>query len=142
MGRRKIAAGASLAGEEQAIVDRFGKRLTAIRTARQREGVRPAGKRVGSPAMDLDRADPTRERSSEQICQLGNGEVEEGPLAARFEFARQRAAEIGLDLWPAKRPEVIGAGAGAVDAAEQPRVLFEFVGPRKRQEQLVGKPER
>ena len=142
MGRRKVAAGASLAGEEQAIVDRFGECLTTVRTARQREGVRPAGKRVGSPAMDLDRADPTRERSSEQICQLGNGKVEEGPLAARFERGRQPAAEINLDLRPAEGSEVIGSGAGAVDAAEQPRVRFEFLGILEREEQLVGKPER
>ncbi len=81
MSRGEVAAGTGLAGEEQAIVDRFGECLTTVRTARQRERVRPAGKRVGSPAMDLDRADPTRERSSEQICQLGNGEVEEGPLS-------------------------------------------------------------
>ena len=57
MCRRKVAAGASFAGEEQAIVDRFGECLTTVRVTRQRE------------------------RSSEQICQLGNGEVEEGPLS-------------------------------------------------------------
>src|SRR5208282_1732427 len=128
MGRREVAAGASFAGEEQAIVDRFGECSTTVRVARQREGVRAAGKRVGSPAMDLDRADPARERSSEQICQLGNGEVKEGPLAARFKLGRQPAAEINLDLRPAEGSEVIGSGAGTVDAAEQSRVLLEFLG--------------
>ncbi len=44
MGRRKVAAGTGLTGEEQAIVDRFGECLTTVRVTRQREGIKTRGK--------------------------------------------------------------------------------------------------
>ena len=69
-------------------------------------------------------------------------EIEKRGVAARFELARQRSAEIGFDLRPAERAQVIGARAGAIGAAEQPAVLLEFLGMIERQEELVVEPER
>src|SRR5262245_7125047 len=92
--------------------------------------------------MQPKRLDATGEIAAQQGGELGEGEVEEGTLAAGLEFRRERPPEIGLDLRPAKRPQMIDAGPAAVGAPEQAAVLVELVGIGERQEQLVGVPER
>src|SRR5437016_5323337 len=63
-------------------------------------------------------------------------------LAARFQFGRECPTEIGLDLRPAERSEVVSTRRNAISASEHAAVLFELLRAVKRQEQLVGKPKR
>ena len=65
-----------------------------------------------------------------------------GPsIAAWLEIAREASAEIALDQRPAERAHMIGPGASAVGAPEQPALRLECFGLRQRQEQLVIEAE-
>ena len=85
------------------------------------------GKWIGAPRMKPHRLHAAGEVAAEQVDQLGDGEVEERPLATRFELGRERPPEIGLDLWPPEGPEVIRARPRAVGAAEYAAVLVELL---------------
>ena len=91
--------------------------------------------------MDADRLKPPPEIAPEQSGQFGNGEVKKCAVAVGFEFRSQVAAKIGLDLRPAQRPELIGAGRRAIGAAEQAHVTVELLCIVKRHEQFIVEPE-
>src|ERR1700730_2254717 len=106
------------AGEEQAIVHRRGQRASALRLTGQSIGIGAAGERIAAPAIKLERFHPAGEIAAEQADQLGHTEVGERSFARRLQLSRQRSAEIGLDLRPTERPEVIDPGSAAVGATE------------------------
>ncbi len=75
------------------------------------------------------------------MCQFRDGIVGKGFIAAIFEFAGKASAEIDLDQRPAQGPQIVGRGRGAVGAAEQTAVRFEFLRIAQRQKKFVGKPQ-
>ena len=106
------------AGEEQAIVHRRGQRASALRLTGQSIGIGATGERIAAPAIKLERFHPAGEIAAEQVDQLGHTEVGERSFARRLQLSRQRSAEIGLNLRPTERPEVIDPGSAAVGATE------------------------
>src|SRR5262245_43746302 len=85
---------------------------------------------------------PTGEVAAEHADELAYCEIKECPLALSLELRRQWPAEIGLDIRPTERPEVIRCRSAAIGVAEQAALLVKFVGLGQRQEQLVVISER
>ena len=116
------------AGKEQAIVYRRGQRASARRLTGQSIGIGAAGERIAAPAMKPERFHPAGEITAEQAGQLGHSKVDERSFPRRLELSREPTAEIGLDLRPAERPEVIDPGSATVGAAKQSALLIELSG--------------
>src|ERR1700737_2021528 len=78
---------------------------------------RPGRRVQTAPEIKPQRVHPAGEIAAEQADQLGHTEVGEGSFARRLQLSRQRSAEIGLDLRPTERPEVISVLGDHVDGA-------------------------
>ena len=92
--------------------------------------------------MDLDRLYAATEIAAEHAGHFGNGKIKKCAVAAGFEFRGQLAAEIGLDLRPAQRPELIGTGRRAIGMSEQAHVGVELLGAVECHEEFIVEPQR
>ena len=90
---------------------------------------------TASGARPRAKSAPSRARSS-----LGD-EGDGGVLARGLELAGEDAAEEAFDDRAAEGPQVVAAGAGAVEAAEQVALRRDRVRLGEREEDLVGEAE-
>ncbi len=109
---------------------------------RQCVRIGPAGERVGGPGRGGHRPQPGAPGGPHQRRQLLDGEGGEGALPLRLQLAGVTAAEEHLDHRPAEGAQVVAAGLGAVDPAEQVAVRRQLVHAVPDQLQLVGQAER
>src|SRR5262249_7842579 len=134
--------GTSFTGKEQAIVNWRGQPLTAISHARPRVRVRPSGKWITAPSVNMNRLHSFCESRDQQLGQFGCGKIGKSGIASRFKFSRQMPAEIHFDLWTAEGSEMICCGCRSVSGAEEAAVLFEFLSILERQEEFVSEAKR
>src|SRR5471030_2826728 len=85
---------------------------------------------------------PAREGTAEEGGQFRHSEVEKGALALGFQRGGMVAAEIGLDLRPPERAQLIAGGSDAVGVPKNATVRLELFGIGERDEQLIRKTER
>src|SRR5262245_61857747 len=96
--------------------------------------------RIARPGGCGDRVQALADVVAEQPRQLIYGEGAKAIVG--LELARELAAEIALDERRAERPQMVAAGLGAIDGAEQPRLHRQIVRPIDAEKELVGQAER
>src|SRR5580700_8461313 len=93
----EVGSRASLAGEEDPVVDLRRENRAIVGPSRQRVGIGAAREGIHAPLVRTARRHAAREFGAEQSHEFGDGEIQEGGLTALFEFGGQRASEITFD---------------------------------------------